>query len=59
MEWVFRMGYWRQLDLRKDLIIQALNDILKPRGIVERNEGAVRKAEGMELIKGVVSGESR
>jgi 23S rRNA (cytosine1962-C5)-methyltransferase len=46
------------MDLRKDLIIQALNDLLKPRGIVERNEAAVRKAEGMEQVKGVVSGET-
>jgi 23S rRNA (cytosine1962-C5)-methyltransferase len=46
------------MDLRKDLIIQALNDTLNPRGIVERNEAAVRKAEGMEQVKGVVSGET-
>jgi 23S rRNA (cytosine1962-C5)-methyltransferase len=46
------------MDQRKELIVQALNDVLKPRGIVERNEAAVRKAEGMELIKGVISGET-
>jgi len=46
------------MDQRKDLIVQALNDILKPRGIIERNEAAVRKAEGMELVKGVLSGET-
>jgi 23S rRNA (cytosine1962-C5)-methyltransferase len=46
------------MDQRKELIVQALNDLLKPRGIIERNEAAVRKAEGMELIKGVISGES-
>ncbi|MEZ5384667.1 MAG: class I SAM-dependent rRNA methyltransferase [Prosthecobacter sp.] len=46
------------MDQRKDLIVQALNDTLKPRGIVERNEAPVRRAEGMELIKGVISGES-
>jgi 23S rRNA (cytosine1962-C5)-methyltransferase len=46
------------MDQRKDLIVQALNDTLKPRGIIERNEAAVRKAEGMELIKGVISGET-
>ncbi|MBL9178351.1 MAG: class I SAM-dependent rRNA methyltransferase [Verrucomicrobiaceae bacterium] len=45
------------MDQRKDLIVQALNDILKPRGIIERNEATVRKAEGMELVKGVISGE--
>lgn len=46
------------MDQRKDLIVQALNDILKPRGIIERNEAAIRKAEGMELVKGVISGET-
>lgn len=46
------------MDQRKDLIVQALNDVVKPRGIIERNEAPVRKAEGMELIKGVISGES-
>ncbi len=45
------------MDLRKDLIAQALNETLKPHGIIERNEAPVRKAEGMELIKGVISGE--
>jgi 23S rRNA (cytosine1962-C5)-methyltransferase len=38
--------------------VQALNDVLKPRGIVQRNEGAVRLAEGLEQVKGVVSGET-
>lgn len=46
------------MDLRKDLIVQALNDTLQPKGIIERNEAAVRKAEGMELVKGVISGET-
>lgn len=43
---------------RQDMIVQALNDVLKPRGIIQRNEGAVRLAEGMEQVKGVVSGET-
>jgi 23S rRNA (cytosine1962-C5)-methyltransferase len=43
---------------RQDLIIQALNEIFAPKGIVERNEGGVRKAEGLEQIKGLVSGEN-
>ncbi len=46
------------MDLRKDLIVQALNDVVKPKGIIERNEAPVRKAEGMELVKGVISGET-
>jgi len=46
------------MDQRKELIVQALTDLIKPRGIIERNEAAVRKAEGMELIKGVIRGEA-
>jgi 23S rRNA (cytosine1962-C5)-methyltransferase len=45
------------MSMRQDLIIQALNEIFEPKGIVERNEGGVRKAEGMEQVKGLVSGE--
>ncbi len=42
---------------RQDLIVQALNEIFSPKTIVQRNEGGVRKAEGLEQIKGVISGE--
>lgn len=46
------------MDQRKDLLVQALNDVVRPKGIIERNEAPVRKAEGMELVKGVISGET-
>lgn len=42
---------------RQDLIIQALVQVLAPRGIVQRNEGNVRKAEGLDQVKGLVWGE--
>lgn len=45
------------LDLRQSLIVQALVELLNPASIVERNEAPVRKAEGMELRKGVVHGQ--
>lgn len=44
------------LDLRQNLIVQALVELLNPTSIVERNEAPVRRAEGMELRKGVVHG---
>ena len=44
------------MDMRKDLIVAALIELLKPKSIVERNEGTVRKAEGMELVKSVLHG---
>ncbi len=45
------------LDLRQNLIVQALVELLNPASIIERNEAAVRKAEGMELRKGVIHGQ--
>lgn len=42
---------------RQELIVQALTELLAPKGIVQRNEGGVRKAEGLEQVKGVVAGE--
>jgi 23S rRNA (cytosine1962-C5)-methyltransferase len=46
------------MDLRIDLIIEALKEVYSPVSIVERNEAPVRKAEGMELRKGAVFGEA-
>ncbi len=43
---------------RQDLLIQALVEVFAPRGIVQRNEGAVRKAEGLDQVKGTVWGET-
>ena len=46
------------MDLRKDIIAEALRDVLNPRGIVERNDNTVRQAEGLELVKGTLWGET-
>lgn len=43
---------------RQELIIQALVQIFSPKGIVQRNEGGVRKAEGLDQVKGPVYGEN-
>ncbi len=43
--------------MRQELIVQALCEVLAPKSIVQRNEGGVRKAEGLEQIKGVIHGE--
>lgn len=42
---------------RQELIVQALDAVFSPKGIVQRNEGGVRKAEGLEQVKGVVHGD--
>ena len=43
------------MDLRKDLIVAALQK-LAPRCIIERNDAPVRRAEGLDLRTGVLSG---
>lgn len=45
------------MDRRKPLIVQAINELLQPRTILERNDAPVRRAEGLELVTGVLSGE--
>ena len=43
---------------RQDLIVQALVEVFSPVSIVQRNEGNVRKAEGLDQVKGVIHGET-
>jgi 23S rRNA (cytosine1962-C5)-methyltransferase len=45
------------MDRRKPLLVAALRKILSPRAIVERNEMASRKFEGLPDISGVLEGE--
>lgn len=42
------------MDRAKDDIVQALHAVLKPRGIYERNDAAVREKEGLELRTGFI-----
>ncbi|MBK9759305.1 MAG: class I SAM-dependent rRNA methyltransferase [Flavobacteriales bacterium] len=42
------------MDMRKDDIVQALHEVLKPRGIYERNDAPVREKEGLELRTGFI-----
>jgi 23S rRNA (cytosine1962-C5)-methyltransferase len=44
------------MDQRKDLIADAIEEILKPACIIERNDAPVRKAEGLELRTGILRG---
>ena len=41
---------------RKDLIVNAIVDVLEAKTIIERNDSVVRKAEGLELRTGVLRG---
>lgn len=45
------------MDQRKNLIVSALQNIFRPRAIIERNELASRKFEGLTDAQGVLSGE--
>lgn len=45
------------MDLRKAEIVSALNSIFKPRAIVERNDVATRKFEGLAESTGMLAGE--
>ena len=44
------------MDQRKDLIADAIEEILKPSCIIERNDAPVRKAEGLELTTSILRG---
>ncbi len=46
------------MDMRLDLITAALREIVKPAGIIERNDAPVRLAEGMEQRVSVLHGEA-
>jgi 23S rRNA (cytosine1962-C5)-methyltransferase len=46
------------MDMRKDLIANAVIDLFGNATIVERNDAPVRKAEGLELRSGVLRGDS-
>jgi 23S rRNA (cytosine1962-C5)-methyltransferase len=44
------------MDLRRELIVAALQSILHPTSIIERNDAPIRKAEGLESRVAVVAG---
>ena len=46
------------MDLRKDLIVQAMQNVLgiPSVSIMERNDAPVRRAEGMEFRTGMLAG---
>ena len=46
------------MDMRKDVIVEALRNVLSPATIIERNDAPVRRAEGMELNTGLLLGDA-
>ena len=45
------------MDMRKNLIVDALKNQFAVRAVIERNDAPIRKAEGLESIVGVLDGE--
>ncbi|MBL0388360.1 class I SAM-dependent rRNA methyltransferase [Tumebacillus sp. ITR2] len=45
------------IEVRKDLILQALKDVLNPKAIYERSDVGVRELEGLEQRTGLLHGE--
>ena len=46
------------MDRRRDILLAALLATLSPKSVVERNDTAIRKAEGLELQTGMLHGEA-
>lgn len=46
------------MDMRKELLVEALKSTLSPTVIIERNDAPVRRAEGLELQTGVLFGDA-
>jgi 23S rRNA (cytosine1962-C5)-methyltransferase len=44
------------MDMRKELIAQAIVDLFEAKNIIERNDAPVRQAEGLEARTGILSG---
>lgn len=45
------------MDQRKALIAEVANHLLSPSSIIERNDAPIRKAEGLDLVTGLLFGE--
>ena len=47
------------MDQRKELIAEAAQQLLSPNSIIERNDAPIRKAEGLDLVAGILRGEQQ
>src|SRR6266404_209467 len=47
------------MDQRKEILINAIGEVLGGRNMIERSDAAVRRAEGLPLASGVLRGEAR
>lgn len=56
-DWLVVQTLTQGMDRRLDLIVELLNGLLKPRGILARNDPKVRRLEGLDEQVAVVSGD--
>jgi len=47
------------MDQRKEMLLEAVQEVLNARNIVERSETAMRRAEGLQPVTGLLRGDSR
>ncbi len=56
-EWLVVQTLSQGMDTAKPALVEALEELFEPRGIVERNDVATRRHEDLEERKGVLAGE--
>jgi 23S rRNA (cytosine1962-C5)-methyltransferase len=56
-DWLVIQTLDQGMDRAKPEIVAALEELYAPRGIIERNEAAVRRHENLPLVSGVLAGE--
>ena len=44
------------MEVRKEMLVEILVDLFKPKGIYERSDVSVRKKEGLKEVKGLLYG---
>ena len=47
------------MDQRREILVDAIQEILNPGNIIERSDAAVRRAEGLQPMTGVLRGEAQ
>jgi 23S rRNA (cytosine1962-C5)-methyltransferase len=45
------------MDRKKELIVEVVKQLLSPSSIIERNDAPIRKAEGLDMVTGLLFGE--
>src|SRR6201995_1344186 len=45
------------MDRKKELIVEVVKQLLSPGSIIERNDAPIRKAEGLDMVTGLLFGE--